>query len=194
MVDVAPGRQRRGERLALLENLHDRALEPGPLEEVDGVGQVVGAEDHVDVGRPLLDQLAVLLRQAATHGDLQVGPAALQCLELAEVPVEFVVGVLPDAARVEHDEVGLVGGGGRLHSLPREQPGEALRVVLVHLAPEGPDPEALRRHQYQSTDGCSGHRPLTSEAAGPEIWTAIGDCPRSMSKRRFTAGSLLVPW
>ena len=33
-----------------------------------------------------------------------------------------------------------------------------------------------------------------SEAAGPEIWTAIGDCPRSMSKRRFTAGSLLVPW
>src|SRR5207253_2789349 len=62
-------------------------------------------------------------------------------------PVELVVGVLPDAAGLEHDEVGLVGGAYRLHPLLREQPGEALRVVLVHLAPEGPDPEALPGHR-----------------------------------------------
>src|SRR5207302_1494942 len=102
---------------------------------------------HVDVAGTLEDELPVLLGQASPDGDLEVGPAPLQRLQVAEVPVELVVGVLPDAAGVEHDEVGLVGGADRLHPLLREQPGEALRVVLVHLAPEGPDPEALPGHR-----------------------------------------------
>ena len=72
MVDVAPGRQGRRVRLVLLEDLHDRALEPGPLEQVGGVGEVVGAEDDVDVAGPLLDELPVLLGQAAAHCDLEV--------------------------------------------------------------------------------------------------------------------------
>ena len=51
--------------------------------------------------------------------------------------VELVVGVLADAARVEHDDVGGREIVGRLHALGREQARDALGVVLVHLAPEG---------------------------------------------------------
>ena len=131
---------------SLSSRIYDRPLEPGALQETDCLSKVVGAEDDVDVAGPLLDELPVLLGQAAADGDLHFGPPALERLEVAEVPVEFVVGVLPDAAGVEHDEIGLVGGAGRLHALLREQPGQALRVVLVHLAPEGPDPEALASH------------------------------------------------
>ena len=98
--------QRRRVRLVLLEDLDDRALEAGPLEQRRRVGQVVGAEHDVDVRRPLDDELAVLLGQAPADRDLQVGALLLQRLQAAEVAVELVVGVLPDAARVEHDDVG----------------------------------------------------------------------------------------
>ena len=83
------------------------------------VGQVVGAEHDVDVAGPLDDQLAVLLGQAAADRDLQVGPAVLERLEVPEVAVELVVGVLPDAAGVEDDDVGGLEVVGRLHALAR---------------------------------------------------------------------------
>ena len=106
------------------------------------MGEVVGAEHDVDVAGPLDDQVPVLLREAAAHRDLQVRPAVLQRLQVAEVPVELVVGVLADAAGVEDHDVGRLDVVGRLHPLRREQPGDALRVVLVHLAPEGAYVEA----------------------------------------------------
>ena len=69
------------------------------------------------------DQLAVLLGEAAADRDLEPGPRGLQRLEAAEVPVELVVGVLPDAARVEHDDVGGVEVVGGLHARrPRAGP------------------------------------------------------------------------
>ena len=89
---------------------------------VGRVGEVVGAEHDVDVRRPLAHELAVLLGQAAADRDLQLGPALLQRLQPAEVPVELVVGVLADAAGVEHDDVGDVEVVGRLHAVGREQP------------------------------------------------------------------------
>ena len=112
------------------------------VEQRGRVGEVVGAEHDVDVAGPLDDQLAVLLGQAAADRDLQVGPAVLQRLEVPEVAVELVVGVLADAAGVEHHDVGRLEVVGRLHALGREQPGDALGVVLVHLAPEGAHVEA----------------------------------------------------
>ena len=92
----------------LVEDLGDGAVPPSVVEQLDGAVDVVGAEDHVDVGGLLADELAVLLGQAASHDDLQVGAGVLVPLELAEVAVELVVGVLPDAAGVEDHHVGLV--------------------------------------------------------------------------------------
>ena len=53
-------------------------------------------------------ELAVLLGQAAADAICRSGPRGLQRLEVAEVAVELVVGVLPDAARVQDDDVGVV--------------------------------------------------------------------------------------
>jgi hypothetical protein len=55
------------------------------------------------------------------------------------MPVQFVVGVLPDAARVQHDHVGVVETAGRYQAVAFEDAGEPLGVMLVHLAPEGAD-------------------------------------------------------
>ena len=111
---LAARRQRAGERRVvvgrgLLEDLDDRPA-GGPLlaEQLGGPTDVVGAEHHVDVGRPLDDEVAVLLGQAPADHDLQVGAIGLERLELPEVAVELVVGVLADAARVEDDDVGVV--------------------------------------------------------------------------------------
>ena len=97
-----------------------------PIEQLGGAAEVVRAEDDVDVPGALEHELAVLLRQAAADGDLEVGACVLECLELPEVAVQLVVGVLPDAARVEHDDVGVVDGVGGLQSLRRQEAGDAL--------------------------------------------------------------------
>src|SRR5262249_26953378 len=74
---------------------------------------------------------------AAAHGDLHARVRGLHQQQVAEVPVQPVVGVLPHRTRVEHDHVGH-------RTLVRapvtrllEQAGEALGVVEVHLAPVG---------------------------------------------------------
>ena len=104
--------------------------------------EVVGAEHDVDVAGALDDELPVLLGQAAADRDLEVRSLGLQRLQATEVAVELVVGVLTDAARVQHDHVGRFELVGRLHALGREQSGDALGVVLVHLAPVGAHVEA----------------------------------------------------
>ena len=149
---VAPHGQRGGEGVGLLEDLHDRAFEGRAPQQVGRVADVVGAEDDIDVGRPLLDQPPVLLGQAAADGDLQIGPALLERLQLAEVAVEPVVGVLADAAGVEQDEVGFVDVGGDFHAVGLEQAREPLGVVLVHLTPEGAD-EVLTGRLRHGTPG-----------------------------------------
>ena len=107
---------------------------------------VVGAEHDVDVTGPLAHDVAVLLGQAAGHDDLAAVPLGLPRLEVAEVAVELVVGVLADAARVEHDDVGVVEVAGRDQPVGLEQAGDALGVVLVHLAPERAHDVAPRLH------------------------------------------------
>ena len=128
----------------LLEDLDDGPLVAGPIEQVDRVRQVVGAEHHVDVAGALHDELTVLLGETPADRDLEPRLRLLQRLEPAEMPVELVVGVLPDAARVEDDDVGGLEVVGGLHPVGREQARDALRVVLVHLAPVGAQVEAAR--------------------------------------------------
>ena len=104
----------------------------------------MGAEDDVDVPGPLPDLLLVHLGQAPAHGDLHVRPRLPEGLQVAQVAVELVVGVLPDAAGVEHDDVGRLHVGGRHETVRHEGAGQPLGVVLVHLAPEGADVEGPR--------------------------------------------------
>ena len=78
---------------------------------------------------------AVLLRQAAADRDLHARVARLGRVEVAEVAVEPVVGVLAHGAGVEHDEVGVVAVAARDVAGRLEQAGEPLGVVHVHLAP-----------------------------------------------------------
>ena len=92
------------------------------------------AEHDVDPRRPPQHRVAVLLRQAAADGDLHAWVTVLRGGEVAEVPVELVVGVLPHGACVEHHHVG-VGAAGGLDVPGRfQQSGETLGVVHVHLA------------------------------------------------------------
>ena len=112
---------------------------PGPLQQHRQRVHVVGAEHDVHPRRPAHDLGPVLLRQAAAHRDLHARLRGLDRPQVAEVAVEPVVGVLPDRAGVEHDDV-----GGGVRAGPRvarrlEQPGHPLGVVHVHLAPVGAD-------------------------------------------------------
>ena len=92
------------------------ALHARPLEQHRQRADVVGAEDDVDPRGPADDLAAVLLRHAAADGDLHAGVRVLHRLEVAEVAVEPVVGVLAHRAGVEHHDVGLLAVGARARS------------------------------------------------------------------------------
>ncbi len=141
LTDGTRAQQRVAPRLGCrcVEDLHDWALGLSPAQEAGRAREVVGAEHDVDPAHLLLNPLAVLLGQATADGDLQPRLGVHQLLEAAQRPVEALVGVLPDAARVEHDHVRLLHRCGGRQPIGHQQPGEPLGVVLVHLAPEGTD-------------------------------------------------------
>jgi DNA-binding SARP family transcriptional activator/Tfp pilus assembly protein PilF len=133
---LAPGRQQRREGLQRLGELGLRLVpDPGPFQQRGQRTHVVGAVHHVNPRRALRDPGAFQLRQAAAHRDLHA--IALLRQQMTEVPVQPVGGVLPDRAGIEHDDVGgLAIGRGPVARLVK-QPGQALGVVRVHLAPVG---------------------------------------------------------
>ena len=82
---------------------------------------------------------SILLCEAPRHDDPQRGVAILHRFEMTQVPVELVVRVLPDRARVQHHDARafeVLRGG---HPVGRQQPRDALRIMLVHLTSEGAD-------------------------------------------------------
>ena len=111
--DPAPctGTVTRADDRALYEIDHRPAI-ASLSKQLGSPTHVVGAEHHVDVAGLLADELAILLGQAAGDRDLHVGLGVLEPLEVTQLAVELVVGVLTDAARVEHDDVGLVDRAG----------------------------------------------------------------------------------
>ena len=141
LTDGTGPKERIGPRLRCrrVEDLHDGAFGLGPAQQAGRAGQVVRAEHDVDPAHLLLNALAVLLGQAAADGDLQPGLGVHQLLEVPERPVQALIGVLADAAGVEHHDIRVLHGGRRLQAVSHQQSGEPLRVVLVHLAPEGAD-------------------------------------------------------
>ncbi len=138
MVDLSPGRQSRREGLLIvsggcLEDLDDRAVLLGVVEEFERAVHVVGTEDDIDVARTIHDRVAVFLGETATDGNLHVGVLFFQHLEVTESAVELVVGILTDATGVEDDHVGIGDVVDAVHPVGLEQTGDPLRVVLVHL-------------------------------------------------------------
>ena len=137
---LAVRRQRRRhivDRRSLFPDLGHRAPLLGVIEQAEHPVQVVGAEDHIDPGGLRHDQVAVLLGEASADDDAQPGPLILDRLQLPEIAVEPVVGVLPDAAGVDEHHVGIVDVRRGHHPVDLEQAGDPLGVVLVHLAAEG---------------------------------------------------------
>ncbi len=115
---------------------------------------------------------------------------ARQPEKVAEVAVELVVGVLPDAAGVEHDHVGVVEPVGGLHAVGLEQPGEPLRVVLVHLAPVGAHDVAAGRlgHPFEAIGGLpltDGHVHIRADRYVPISAHGLPHRPRALT---VTAG------
>ena len=112
----------------------------------------------------------VLLGQAPADGDLHAGMGVLDRQQVAEVPVQPVVGVLADRAGVEYDHVRVGSGGGATVAGRLQQPGQPLGVVHVHLAPVGADLEASLRggagHAPKGRRPAAGGRPPAGLAAG----------------------------
>ena len=102
-------------------------------------------EGDVDVRVELEEPLPLGLGVAAADDDHLLGLALLQRRGLGEVRGEALVGLLADRARVEDEDVRLV----LRHRLPEaerlEHALDPLRVVGVHLAPEGRDVVPLHR-------------------------------------------------
>ena len=147
-------RQVAGEALELEEALGGERVRGQEL------GQLVdlpGAERDVDERELAEDLLLDRLRPAAADADEARRVAPLERLGLVQVGDEAVVGLLADRAGVEEDQV-RVAALGRLGVAERlEHALHALRVVLVHLAPEGGDVErlhpAIERSRSRATPG-----------------------------------------
>ena len=138
---------------------------PGEVLELEVAlrGEAVARQElgePVDLARPerdvdereALEHLVLhRLRPAAPHADDALGVLGLEPLGLAEVADEAAVRRLADRARVEQDQVRLVARLRLLVPERLEHALHALRVVLVHLAPEGGDVVALHAPHPRQT-------------------------------------------
>ncbi len=150
-MQLSPHREGRWHRLQLVDDFGDRSPLLDVIHQVEDPIEVVGPHHHVDPWGALPHQVPVLLRRTSPDHQQHLGVQVLDRLELAQVAVHPVVGVLPDGASVDVHHVGALDPGGRCHPVHLEQAGDPLRVVLVHLAPEGTDEVALTATRRAST-------------------------------------------
>ena len=105
--------------------------------------QLTGADDQIDVRRPLEDQLLILLCHAAQHADDLMRVAIFGVLQPSQGAVDFVFGMLPHAAGVEQDRVGLGGRVDQFVALLAQRRHHQLAIEHVHLAADGFDVQTL---------------------------------------------------
>ncbi len=102
--------------------------------------QRLRAEDQIDAGRPLAQQLALLAGDAAADADHHAGPARFQGFPESQLRKDLFLGLFADGAGIEQQHIGLLGIIGALQIVGRAQdirhPGG---VVFVHLATVGLD-------------------------------------------------------
>ena len=132
-----------GEQLALPAGEPVRRL-AALLELLDHLRQQVKLarpRHEIHVARPLEDLLLDALGHAAHDAHDEVRALLLGALELAHPGPRPLLGVIADRAGVEEHNVRLLHLPGGLVALLEEAALHQLRVVLVHLAPEGDDVE-----------------------------------------------------
>jgi hypothetical protein len=137
-----PGGRQMVELLDLGEgNVDLRLAQAAPFgDQLRQAMQGLRAEDDVDVGRARDDRRALLTGHATADADDQVGIGQLQQAHPAEVVENAFLRLLAHRAGVEEDDVGVVGGVGLDDFFGcSEHVGHLVRIVLVHLAPEGAD-------------------------------------------------------
>ena len=86
-----------------------------------------------------------------------VRPLLLEFFQPAQGTVDLVLGVLPHAARIQQDGVGLRGAIDRLVTRPQQLGGDQFAVQHVHLAADGLDIESPG-HTLHSSRGTPGAR------------------------------------
>ncbi len=112
--------------------------------------QILRTDDHVDCLRPLQDRVTFLLRDASRHRH----DRALTCpetgvMELPEPGEELLFRLLPDAAGVDDDDIGVAFVPGRLVARLLEKPRHPLGVMKVHLATECFDQVFARHFRFR---------------------------------------------
>ena len=102
---------------------------------------VVRTHDNVYIRCPLAHLIFVFLSQTTRNHDLalsaQLNTLFFPRLEPPETAVQLLIGVLANTAGVENYEIGVIFAFGSLHAVLLEQPGDALGVMSIHLAPKG---------------------------------------------------------
>src|SRR6266540_3875345 len=93
--------------------------------------------------------------QTAGDHDPHARVPLLERLQMPEASIEPVVCVLSDRTRVEDHHLGVAGVLRPGISVRLEKSGDPLRVVLVHLAPEGAH-EIATGHALESSRGVTG--------------------------------------
>ena len=139
-----------GDRLAAAAGAVEAHLQPGAtagehvIDEAGHAVELARTDDEIDPGRPLADEFLILLGHAAEHADHEARTLLLFEADPAERGVDLVLRMLPHAAGVVEDGVGLGGGVGQLPALPAQRGDDELAVEHVHLAADRFDPEPFR--------------------------------------------------
>ena len=123
----------------------------------DQIGQAMQGlrtEDDIDIGRTSDDGLAFLAGDTAADADDQLGIVLLELPHAAQLVENLFLRLFTHRAGVEENDVCVFRPVG-LDRAPgsAEHVGHLVRIVLVHLAPEGAD-EHLARHQGCAASCC----------------------------------------
>ena len=102
--------------------------------------QCLRAENNIDIRRPGHNRRAFLARNTTTHRDHQIGLAFLEQADAAKIMKNLLLRLLAHRAGIKDDDI-RVFRRIRLDNFFRstEYVGHFVRIVLVHLAPEGTD-------------------------------------------------------
>lgn len=145
---LAGGRQIVWKRFGGVEHFDLVPLAPDrALHELRKRAEVVRAEHHIEVREFTRELFTVSLPDATA--DCNDAPpdcrplAQREVFQRSNLPHKAHVGSLANAAGHEHDHIGLFGGFYLKGAEALQHAGYALRIVLVHLAPERAD---AKRH------------------------------------------------
>ena len=111
------------------------------FDQIRQPAQLARPHNEIDARGAAEDLMLVFLCHAAEHADDQLRPLLLEFLEPAQQAVDFVFGMLADAARIQQDHVGPLHRIGLLMPRPLQLGGDQLAVEDVHLAADGLDEE-----------------------------------------------------